>query len=150
MLTGLLHIHSFFRYIILILILIAIYKAFSGWLGKKPFTKGNKILNLLTLIFAHSQLLFGLWIYFQSPVVQFSNLSNASKEVRFFTIEHIAMMLIAITLITLGYSLSKKGKTDEAKHKRIAIFFLVALILILIAIPWPCGPFVSRGWMHGM
>ncbi len=150
MFTGLLHIHSLFRYLILIFLLIAIYKAFTGWLGKKPFTKSNKTMNLMSLIFAHSQLLFGIWVYAQSPVVQFSNLSNATKEVRFFTMEHGVMMIIAILLITLGYSLSKKGATDEAKHKRIAIFYLLALILILIAIPWPCGPFVVRGWMPGM
>ena len=149
MLTGLLHVHSLLRYVLLILLLVSIVKSFSGWFGKKQFTNGTQKLNLFTLIFAHTQLLLGFAVYFISPVVQFSNLSNATKEVRFFTIEHITMMILSIALITVGYSLSKKGKTDEAKYKRAAIFFLLALIVIFIAIPWPWSA-VARGWMPGM
>jgi uncharacterized membrane protein YozB (DUF420 family) len=148
--TILLIIHSVLRYAILILLLAAIFRAFSGWFGNKPFTEGTRKLNLFTLIFAHVQLLVGLGNYFMSTNVQiaFSNMGEAmkDKELRYWAVEHIAMMVIAITLITLGYSLSKKGKTDEAKHKRAAIFFTIALLVILYAIPWPWSA-ISRGWM---
>jgi uncharacterized protein YacL len=146
MYTILLYIHSFLRYIILILLLAAIIKSLSGWFGKKQFAEGTRKLNLFTLIFAHIQLLIGLGVYFMSPWVQFYDLSHQTKEIRFFTIEHIAMMVIAIAFITVGYSLSKKGKTDEAKHRRIAIFFLLALLIIFYAIPWPWSA-VARGWL---
>ena len=149
MLTGLLHIHSLLRYLILFFLLIAILKSFSGWFGKKQYLPGDKKIALFTLICAHSQLLFGLWVYSLSPRVQFSNLSSVTREVRFFTMEHSAMMIIAIILITLGYSLAKRGKDDETKHKRTAIFFLLALIVIFVAIPWPWSA-VARGWMPGM
>jgi hypothetical protein len=59
------------------------------------------------------------------------------------------MMLIAIILITVGYATAKRGKDDEAKHKKTAIFFLLALIVIFMAIPWPWSA-ISRGWFPGM
>jgi uncharacterized protein YacL len=153
MFIGFLHIHSLFRYIILLLLLITIFKSFGGWFGKKQYLSGDKKLALFTLISAHLQLVLGLAIYFMSAEVQFSNLSSVTREVRFFTMEHSAMMIIAIILITLGYSLAKRGKDDVTKHKRTAIFFLLALIVIFVAIPWPFHlPWsaVARGWMPGM
>ena len=152
MLTGLLHIHSLLRYILLIFILIAIVKSFSGWLGKKQYLPGDKKVALFTLISAHLQLVVGLILYFVSPSVKvgLANMSAGMKDsqLRFWTVEHIGMMLIAIVMITFGYSLAKRGKDDKAKHKRIAIFFLLALIIIFLAIPWPWSA-VARGWMPG-
>ena len=149
MLTGFLHIHSLLRYAILFFLLVTILKSFNGWFGKKQYLPGDKKLALFTLITAHLQLALGLAVYFMSAEVQFSNLSSVTREVRFFTMEHSSMMIIAIILITLGYSLAKRGKDDETKHKRTAIFFLLALIVIFLAIPWPWSA-VARGWMPGM
>lgn len=153
MLTGLLHTHNLLRYILLILILISIIKSLSGWFGKKSYTGGDRKLTLFTMISAHLQLVLGLILYFVSPNVKagLADMGTAMKDpgLRFWTVEHIAMMLIAITLITFGNVLSKKGKTDEAKHKRVAIFFLLALIVIFVAIPWPWST-VAREWMPGM
>jgi len=131
---------------------VAVYKAFSGWIGKKPLAEGTRKINLFTLIAAHIQLLVGLGVYFMSTEVKaaFANMGEAMKnpELRFWSVEHIAMMIVSIALITIGYLLSKKGKTDEVKHKRIAIFFLLALLIIFYAIPWPWSA-VARGWMPG-
>jgi uncharacterized membrane protein len=131
------------------MLIISIFKSFSGWLGKKQYLPGDKKVALFTLISAHLQLVVGLTLLFISPNVQFSNLSGAERVVRFFTMEHSMMMIIAIILITLGFSLSKRGKDDTAKHKRVAIFFLLALIVIFMMIPWPWSA-VPRGWMPGM
>lgn len=153
MLTGFLHIHSLLRYVILLLLLITILKSFSGWFGKKQYLPGDKKLALFTLITAHLQLVLGLVLYFISPNVKqgMADMGAAMKDpgLRFWTVEHIGMMIIAIILITLGYSLAKRGKEDEAKHKRTAIFFLLALVVIFLAIPWPWSA-VARGWMPGM
>lgn len=149
MLTALLHTHSFLRYILLILILISIVKSFSGWLGKKQYLPGDKKFALFTLISAHLQLVVGLLLYFISPNVKIglANMGEAMKnpELRFWTVEHILMMLISIILITVGYSLAKRAKDDAGKHKRVAIYFLLALIIIFIAIPWPWSA-VARGF----
>ena len=153
MLTGMLHIHSLLRYIILILLVIAIFKSFSGWFGKKQYLPGDKRFALFTLISAHLQLVVGLVLYFISPTVKvgMADMGAAMKDttLRFWSVEHIGMMLIAIILITLGYSLSKRGKDDITKHKRVALFFLLALIVIFMAIPWPWSG-VARGWMPGV
>jgi len=152
MLTGILHIHSLLRYILLIFLLISIIKSLSGWFGKKPYLPGDKKVALFTLISAHLQLVIGLLLYFISPTVKvgLANMSTAMKDsgLRFWTVEHISMMLLAIILITLGYSRAKRGKEDAVKHKRVAIFFLLALIVIFLAIPWPWSA-VSRGWIPG-
>ncbi|TAL60751.1 MAG: cytochrome B [Bacteroidetes bacterium] len=152
MLTGLLHTHSLLRYILLAFILISIFKSFSGWVGKKPYLPGDKKVALFTLIAAHLQLVIGLILYFGNN--WHSNIGAAMKDsgLRFWSVEHMAMMLIAIALITVGYSAAKRGKDDEAKHKKIAIFFLLALIIIFLAIPWPFPLWssVTRGWMPGM
>lgn len=153
MLTGILHVHSLLRYILLIMLLISIFKSFSGWFGKKPYLPGDKKVALFTLISAHLQLVVGLILYFISPTVKMglADMGAAMKDpgLRFWSVEHISMMLIAIILITVGYSTVKHGKDDEAKHKRVAIFFLLALIVIFMAIPWPWSA-ISRGWMPGM
>ncbi|MEK6614891.1 MAG: cytochrome B [Bacteroidota bacterium] len=153
MFTGLLHVHSLLRYILLILILISIAKSFSGWVGKKHYLQSDKKFALFTLIAAHLQLVIGLVVYFMSIEVKvaLADMGAAMKNpaLRFWSVEHVLMMVIAIVLITVGYSLSKKGKTDEAKHKRVAIFFLLALIVIFLAIPWPWAT-VARGWMPGV
>lgn len=152
MLTGLLHTHSLLRYIILALILVSIFKSFSGWFWKKPYLPGDKKVALFTLISAHLQLVVGLILYLISPTVKYA-LSDpgtmTDPGLRFWAVEHISMMIIAIALITVGYATAKRGATDEAKHKKIAIFYLIALIVIFIAIPWPWSA-VSRGWIPGM
>ena len=153
MLTGLLHVHSLLRYILLLLILISIVKSFSGWYGKKQYLPGDKRIALFTLISAHLQLVVGLTLFFISPTVKagLADMGGAMKNpaLRFWSVEHTSMMLIAIVLITLGYSLSKRAKDDETKHKRTAVYFLLALTVIFIAIPWPWKE-IARGWMPGM
>ena len=153
MLTGLLHIHSLLRYVLLVLLLLSIVKSFSGWMGKKTYSGGNRKLTLFTMVSAHLQLVVGLILYFISPNVKagLADMGAAMKDpgLRFWTVEHIAMMLIAIVLITLGNSLSKRASDDVGKHKRVTIFFLLALIVIFMAIPWPWSA-VARGWMPGV
>lgn len=128
------HLHSGFRYIVLALILAAIIGSLIGWLGKKPYTNGNRKLNLFALISAHTQLLIGIVLYFISPLVQFNSETMKNNVSRYFTVEHWVMMVIAIVLITIGHSKSKKAATPEGKHKVVAIFYIIALLIILVGI----------------
>ena len=149
MYTGLLHLHSALRYIVLIMLIVAIIKAFDGWLNKKLYTSADNKLSLFTLIATHTQFLIGLILYFISPLVEraLSDMGAAMKEttLRFWAVEHISMMLVAVVLITIGRSSSKKVVDAVKKHKRIALFFLIGLIIILAAIPWPFNR-VPRPW----
>jgi hypothetical protein len=126
--------HSGFRYIVFILILLAIIQSLLGWLGKRPYTEVNRKINLFTLISAHTQLLIGIVLYFLSPFVQFNGNTMKDATTRYFTVEHWVMMLIAIALITIGHSKAKKKETSESKHKTVAIFYTIAFFVILVAI----------------
>ena len=126
--------HSWFRYVVFVLVLLAIILSLAGWLGKRPYTEGNRKINLFALISAHTQLLIGIVLYFLSPIVQFNSQTMKNDTTRYFTVEHWVMMLIAIVLITIGHSKSKRAVLPESKHKTIAIFYLIAFLVIIGAI----------------
>jgi uncharacterized membrane protein len=134
------NIHNILRYVLLLLIIASIVKAYIGLANKTEYNTGDKKLNLFTLISSHLQLVLGLILYFTSETVKIAhqNMGNAMKDktLRFWAVEHISMMILAIILITIGYSTSKRADNSLAKYKKIAIFFSIALILILAAIPW--------------
>jgi low temperature requirement protein LtrA len=132
--TGLLHLHSTLRYLILVALLVVIIKSLLGWLGKKQYTNLDNKLGLYLFIFTHMQLLIGLILYFVSDMVQFNAATMKNKELRYWAVEHVALMLISVVLITMARITSKKMTSDEAKHKRMLIFNGVALLLILVAI----------------
>ncbi|MET3977985.1 membrane protein DedA with SNARE-associated domain [Mucilaginibacter sp. UYP25] len=126
--------HSGFRYIVFLLVVIAIVRAFANWFGKKAYSNGNRKLNLFTMISVHSQILIGLVLYFISPNVKFGGGVMKDPTARYWTVEHITMMIIAMILITIGHSKSKKTTLPENKHKAIAIFYSLALVIIVVAI----------------
>ena len=125
------HLHSGFRYIVFLLVLVAIIQSLMGWLGKKRYTELNRKVNLFALISAHTQLLIGLILYFLSPFVQFNSDTMKNSVTRYFTVEHWVGMIIAIALITIGHSKAKKIETSEGKHKTIAIFYIIAFLVII-------------------
>ena len=130
MYTILLQSHSIFRYVVLVLLLFAIFNAFTA--GNKAYTEGNRKLNLFAMISAHIQLLLGLILYFISPMVNFSMMSN--PNIRYWNVEHITIMIIALVLITVGHSKSKKAATAKAKHRAIAMFYAFGLLIMLVGI----------------
>lgn len=123
--------HSGWRYIVFVLLIVAVIQALAGWFGNKTYTEGNRKLNVFTLISAHLQFVFGLVLYFLSPLTKGP---MGDSLYRYWKVEHISMMLIAIILITVGNAKSKKVSDAAAKHKAIAIFFGLALIIIVAAI----------------
>ena len=126
--------HSGFRYVVFVLVLLAIIQSLLGWFGKKPYTEANRKINLFALISAHTQLIIGLVLYFLSPNVVFNSGTMKHETTRYFTVEHWVMMLIAIALITVGHIKAKKEETSEGKHKTIAIFYVIAFLVIIGAI----------------
>lgn len=128
------YLHSGLRFVVVILLLAAIITALAGWFGKKTYTNGNRKLNLFAMISAHTQLLVGLVLYFISPFVQFTSSTMKDATTRYWTVEHISMMIFAIVLITIGYSRSKKAQVPEAKHRTIAIFYILAVVVVVAAL----------------
>jgi|SRR6185312_320471 len=136
-------IHSLLRWILTILLLATIIKSIHGVVTKRAFSNSDNKLSLYLMISAHTQLVVGLLLYFVSPLVQFGNMKDA--QIRFFTVEHSTLMIIAIVFITLARIRSKKAATDAAKFRMLMIFSLIALAIILLAVPWPYSP-ISRPW----
>jgi hypothetical protein len=140
MYSILLSIHSLFRWLVLASLLFALCRAYKGWLSNLPFTKLDNTIRHTTATITHIQLILGITLYFISPVVGYflHNFSEAvhMREMRFFGIEHIVMMLTAITVITVGSVKTKRKNTNQEKFKTMAIWYSVGLFLILASIPW--------------
>lgn len=140
--SGLLHAHSVGRWIVLLLLLFAILNSLIA--GDRPFIRTDNRLGLLLTIFADLMLLVGAALWYFGPrgyhLVQNSGGMSAlmrSPYDRFFAVEHLVGMVIAIVLIHLGKAQARKKIGDKAKHRRTLIFYFLALLIILVSIPWP-------------
>ena len=136
------HTHSGLRWIALSLIVLAIYNAFTA----KEFGKREKMINLFSMVSLHTQLLIGLILYFISPRVSFAAGWMKDAALRFYGMEHLAGMIIAIALITIGYVKSKKGTSPQEIYKPIKLFYIIGLILILVSILWPFRANLVGAW----
>ena len=154
MYQGLLHLHSLLRWIILILLVVNIVRHFTA--SNQPFTATDKKLGLFLMIAAHTTLLLGLYQWFTGPWglinIQNIGMGAAMKDPvsRFWAVEHLTGMIIGIILITLGKTVAKKPFSDAVKHKRSAILFSLALVIILLTIPWPFRAGIGRPLFPGM
>lgn len=123
--------HSGWRYVVLVLVLVALFQALAGWFGNKTYTEGNRKLNVFALISAHIQFVLGLLLYIINAWYQ---ADSSSPVGRYWKMEHIGMMIFAVILITVGNARSKKLDNGQAKHRTIAIYFGMAIVVILAAI----------------
>ena len=146
MLDILKHTHSGLRWVVLILMLLAIVNS----LISRNYEKKHKMINLFAMISLHTQLLIGLILYFISPRVKFVENWMSSKvsggAFRFYNLEHILMMIIAIILVTIGRKIAEKQSTDIVKHKKIRTFYTIALVIIIASIPWPFRTALGGAW----
>lgn len=134
--------HSGLRWIVLGLLIYAIFNA----LRKKDFyAKNDRLLNMFAMVSLHIQLVIGLILYFTSEKVKFVDGWMGNKVLRFYGMEHILLMLIAIVLVTIGHAKAKRASESANKHKTILIFYAIGLILILASIPWPFRQ-LGAGW----
>ena len=128
--------HSGWAYVALLLLLVAIINSWIGMTSKKEFTLKDRKIALFGLIATHIQLVVGLILYFVSPLgkAAFGNMSDAAT--RLTSLEHPLINLIAIALITIGWSKHKRASNSRAKFKFITMFYGLGLVLILSRIPW--------------
>ena len=135
------NLHSYFAYIVLAVLVLAVFNALSGWLGKRDFTMHKDLrVSLFALILTHIQLVVGLIVYFISAnglkAIQTLGMGGLNAPARLLALEHPLTNIIAIALITIGWSRHKKKEEDTAKFKSIGIFYGLGLLLILSRIPW--------------
>jgi len=130
----LLHLHSGWRWIVLVLLAYAIINAYYKMSGGKSYTGKDKKINLFAMIALHIQLLFGIVLYIMRSSKYFSNFSaNMSNSIiRFNMIEHELAMIVAIVVITVGRK--KAEKASKSKHKKIFTAYTIGLLIILVGI----------------
>jgi len=134
-------IHSYWAYIVVVILIIAFINAVLGMAKKRSFTDKDLRISLFTLIVMHIQLLIGLGWYFMSPwfkALKEVGMGEAMKDaqLRLFAVEHPTMMILAIIFITIGWSKHKKKTTDSSKFKTIMIFYGIGLFFVLTRMPW--------------
>ena len=146
----LLEIHSIFRWLILLLLLLSVIQSFAGWRKNKELRSGDARLWLFTMVSAHITLLIGLYLlFFGRYGVLSAGLPEGvhlmkDKFYRFFWVEHPVGMVLATALITIARGVVKKQIRDPLKYKRAFWLFLLALVIILAVIPWPGLTVVGR------
>ena len=150
--TGLLHTHSFLRWVILLLLLVAVFRHLTA--GDRVFNLTDRRVGLFLLISADLMLAIGIYQWaFGKTWGLISLKERGFREVmrddaaRFFAVEHFVGMIVAIIMIHIGRSYAKRTIPDSLKHKRSLLFYGLALLIILVFIPWPFRQVgAGRGW----
>lgn len=144
--------HSLFRWLVLLSLLCSVFRAWKGYFSRKEFSGTDHSLRHWTATIAHIQLVLGITLYTQSPLTQYFwknfDQAKASLELLFFGLIHIGLMLTAIVLITVGSSMTKRTKDDRERFRTMLVYYGIALIIILLAIPWPFSPLAHRPYLR--
>lgn len=136
MYTALQTAHSIFAYIVLAVLFFAAVNAISGLISKRFFTAKDLRLSLFAMILSHMQLLIGFILYFVSPLGSSSLGQMKDSALRLTSLEHPLINIIALAVITIGWSKHKKEESHNGKYKKIAVFYTIGLVLILSRLPW--------------
>src|SRR5690348_15665738 len=143
--SSTLWLHLWLRWAVLIAGLVAWFRAIGGYTARRPWSPKDDLWGMVLSISLDIQVLVGLVLYiFLSPITKigFQDLSSAMRidTTRFFTVEHITGMIIAIALVHIGRARIRKAVEPAAKHRTAMIFFGIAMVAIIISIPWPGMP----------
>ena len=134
------NLHSYWAYLVLFVLIIAVVNSLIKSFGNKEYTARDFRISLFTLIVSHIQLLIGLILYFTSPngfnSIKTNGMGGLDSFARLLAVEHPFVGILAVVFITIGYSKHKKKLTSKPKLKTIAIFYTIALLLVLSRIPW--------------
>ncbi len=144
----LLFFHSLFRWLVLCSLLYALFRGIRGWFGKSSFSVADSAARQLAVTMAHIQLPIGYVLYFTSPVITYFR-THYHEAVRqfdfvFFGLIHIILMTLAVVCITTGGAVARRKTDDTSRFRAMTIWFAAALLIILIAIPWPFSPLAQR------
>ena len=152
MYTTLLFLHSVTRWFVLASLLYSIVLAFKGYISGSRFSKTDNAFRHWTATLSHIQLIIGVILYIKSPIIRFFyanyESAKANAEISFFVEIHSTLMLISVVVLTVGSALAKRKTADREKFRTMLFWFSLALIIILIAIPWPFSPLASRPYLR--
>lgn len=134
-------VHNILRWVVLILGVLALARAYLGWFGKRDWTPGDRKVGVFFGVSLDLQLLIGLVLYFfLSPLTQAAlrdfGAAMADLQLRFFALEHIFYMILAVVCAHVGSITARRAQEDIGKHRRSAIWFTIAMVIIVLAIPW--------------
>ena len=145
--------HNILRWAVLFFGVWTLINALTGVMSKRAYSANDNRSNLFFMICCDIQLLAGLALYFVNPWFDMLKSKGGAvmkdTAIRFFTVEHASMMILAWILVHVGRTSVKKASTDAAKHKKMLLFFGLALLLILAAIPWPFRTEIARPLIRG-
>ncbi|MEM1339603.1 MAG: hypothetical protein AAGF96_17725 [Bacteroidota bacterium] len=135
------NLHSYLAYTVFLVLVFAVANALIGWVRKKEFRFEKDLrISLFALILSHIQLLVGLIVYFTSAsgmnAIEVVGMKGLNPAARLLALEHPLINILAVALITIGWSRHKRKEGDSAKFKSIAIFYGLGLLLILSRVPW--------------
>jgi hypothetical protein len=136
-----LFVHSWIRWVVLALALLAALRGIQGRVGGRPWTPASARANLLATISLDIQMLLGLALYaFLSPFTReaFGDFGAAMRTpaLRYWAVEHVAVMVVALILAHVGNVLARKARSDSARHLRSAVFFGLVFLLLVVGTPW--------------
>jgi hypothetical protein len=145
--------HNLTRWLVVVFAVLALVRAFRGWLKKQEWTRLDDRAGILFTSMMDTQFLLGLVLYFlfsSSTPQLVANFGEAMKSpaVRFFGLEHVLLMVVALVLAHVGRALSRKAKDAAAKHRAAAIWFSLTILMVLLAIPWPFAGAAARPWFR--
>ena len=131
-------IHSYWAYLVLIVLVLATFNALFKFFGDKEFDAKDFRISLFALITMHIQLLIGIVLWFTKGYFGENSIGEVMKSdaLRKLAVEHPTTMILAVALVTIGYSKHKKKLVSKPKFKMLAIFYSIALALVLYMIPW--------------
>lgn len=152
--STLLLLHSLIRWLLLAGLVAAVARGYQGWVSDCIFTKADRGLLKITNRLAEIQFIIGVALYAVSPLVRhfLSHFGEAVhiRDLRFFGMEHITMMVISVGLISVGAARVRKKEGNRDKFKTMAIWLSVALLLIFVSIPWAFSPFTARPYWRSL
>lgn len=139
-------VHSLVRWLVIVVALVAVARGFSGWLRKRAWAPADERAGRVFMVLMDLQLLLGLLLFLvlspkTTALLRRGGEAMADGAVRFWTTEHAVPMIIALILVHVGRVLSRRARDAVQKHRRAAILFGVATLIILLSIPWPSGTY---------
>ncbi len=140
MYTFILEVHGLLRWIVLAAAAWALFRAYRGWLTSTPWASADRRAGLVFSSALDLQVLLGIALAFVSPLVQNAlfglRAAMNAPHLRFFLVEHIPLMLVALVLVHVGSRIARRTTDERMRYRRAALMYTLATLAMIIAIPW--------------